>query len=35
MPPASIEKIPGAQTYNALFENMVQALLKGAKEKAG
>ena len=33
--PSSIEKIPGAQTYSALFENMIRALLKGAQEKAG
>jgi hypothetical protein len=33
--PSSIDKIPGAQTYSALFENMVQALLKGVKEKGG
>jgi ABC-type Zn uptake system ZnuABC Zn-binding protein ZnuA len=32
--PSSIDKIPGAQTYSELFENMIQALLKGAKESA-
>ena len=32
--PSSIDKIPGAQSYSELFENMVQALLKGAKESS-
>lgn len=31
--PSSIEKIPGAKTYSALFENLIRTLLKSAQER--
>ena len=33
--PSSIGEIPGAQSYSALFENMIQALLKSVKAGKG
>ena len=30
--PSAVERIPGAKTYRALFENLIQALLKNTQE---